>query len=228
MQLHLTNDTDPNTPSEPVTPVAPAPESAPPGPGPATLADELGRSLLRRRHVMLTGEIDDTLAALVCGQLLVLGSDDTCGDPVVFMINSPGGSVDAGFAIYDTMQTLGVDVATVCSGLAASMGQFLLCAGTPGMRYAHRHSQILMHQPHGAVQGFATDIRIHADHFARRRKEMARLTAEHTGQPVERVVADADRDHWYDADEALEYGMVDHIVDGPLKLTRQASFSSPR
>ncbi|HEY1738840.1 MAG TPA: ATP-dependent Clp protease proteolytic subunit, partial [Acidimicrobiia bacterium] len=164
----------------------------------------------------------------VCGQLLVLASDDTSRDPVVLMINSPGGSVDAGFAIYDTMQTLGVDVATVCSGLAASMGQFLLCAGTPGMRYAHRHSQILMHQPHGAVQGFATDIRIHADHFARRRQEMARLIAQHTGQPVERVVDDADRDHWYDADEALAYGMVDHIVDGPLRLTRQASFSSPR
>jgi ATP-dependent Clp protease protease subunit len=172
--------------------------------------------LLRKRHVLLTGEINDAVAALVCAQLLVVASDDASRDPVVLMINSPGGAVDAGFAIYDTMQTLGIDVVTVCSGLAASMGQFLLCAGTPGMRYAHRHSQILMHQPHGAVQGFAEDIRIHADHFARRRREMAELTAKHTGQPVDRVTADADRDHWFDAQEALEYGMVDHIVDKPL------------
>jgi ATP-dependent Clp protease protease subunit len=186
---------------------------------PPSFTEELGRTLLRRRHVMLTGEVTDASAALVCAQLLVLASDDTCRDPVVLMINSPGGSVEAGFAIYDTMQTLGLDVATVCSGLAASMGQFLLCAGTPGLRYAHKHSKVLMHQPHGALQGVATDILIHADYFARRRQEMAELIAQHTGQPVERVVADADRDHWYDADEALAYGMVDHIVDGPLVLT---------
>ena len=233
MQLHIAQDPEPNPPSEPgpsdpVTPVPPSPGAAPPGPGAATFADELGRSLLHRRHVLLTGEIDDALAALVCSQLLVLSTDDTCRDPVVLMINSPGGSVDAGFAIYDTMQTLGVDVATVCSGLAASMGQFLLCAGTPGMRYAHRHSQILMHQPHGAVQGVATDIRIHAEHFARRRQEMARLIAQHTGQPVERVVADADRDHWYDADEALAFGMVDHIVDGPLRFPPRSPALAPQ
>ncbi len=223
MQLHM--EQEPVPPAEPVTPVpgAPAP------PATTTFADELGRILLRRRYVLLTGEIDDTLAALVCGQLLVLatGSDAASHEPVVLLINSPGGSVDAGFAIYDTMQTLGVGVATVCAGLAASMGQFLLSAGTPGMRYAHRHSQILMHQPHGALQGFATDIRIHADHFARRRHEMAWLIARHTGQTVEQVAADADRDHWFDAGEALAYGMVDHIVDGPLQLS-QASFSSPR
>jgi ATP-dependent Clp protease protease subunit len=215
MQLHFAQEPEPGEPAEPQVPGAPMT-----GPGPIPFAEELGRMLLRRRHVMLTGEVNDASAALVCAQLLVLASGDEPGDPVVLMINSPGGSVDAGFAIYDTMQTLGVDVATVCAGLAASMGQFLLCAGTPGLRYAHRHSKILMHQPHGAVQGFATDIRIHADHFARRRQEMARLIAEHTGQTVERVVADADRDHWFDADEALDYGMVDHIVDKPLSFAR--------
>src|SRR3954452_1112559 len=154
-----------------------------------TLADEITKKLLDDRRVLLTGEVTDELAHSVCGQLLVSGTEADADHPVVLMINSPGGSVDAGFGIYDTMQTLGVEVATVCSGLAASMGQFLLCAGTPGLRYAHRHSQILMHQPHGAVQGFAEDIRIHADHFARRRREMAELTAAHTGQPVECVVA---------------------------------------
>jgi ATP-dependent Clp protease protease subunit len=214
MQLHIAKAQEPE-PAEPTVPGAPSTV-----PGPIPFADELGRMLLRRRHVLLTGEINDTSAALVCAQLLVLAAGEEPGGPVVLMINSPGGSVDAGFAIYDTMQTLGVDVATVCAGLAASMGQFLLCAGTPGLRYAHRHSKILMHQPHGAVQGFATDIRIHADHFASRRKEMARLIAEHTGQTVERVVADADRDHWFDADEALDYGMVDHIVDKPLSFAR--------
>jgi ATP-dependent Clp protease protease subunit len=218
MKLHL--DQGLEAPAVPERPLSPQ--------GAQPFGDDLTKMLLQRRHVLLTGEIDDALAALVCAQLLVVAADDTCHDPVVLMINSPGGSVDSGFAIYDTMQTLGLPVATVCSGLAASMGQFLLCAGTAGLRYAQRHSQILMHQPHGAVQGFAEDIRIHADHFARRRREMAEVTAHHTGQPVERVVADADRDHWFDAEEALAYGMVDHIVDGPLRLTRQASFSSPR
>jgi ATP-dependent Clp protease protease subunit len=208
MQLQIPEEETPATPDPGMAPVV----------GPVTFADELGRTLLRQRQVMLTGEVTDASAALVCAQLLVLASDGS-NEPAVLLINSPGGSVDAGFAVYDTMQTLGIDVATVCAGLAASMGQFLLCAGTPGMRYAHRHSQILMHQPWGQVQGFATDIRIHADHFARRRHEMAQLIAEHTGQSVERIVADMDRDHWFDADEALAYGMVDHIVEKRLPFT---------
>ena len=185
---------------------------------PLSLGDQLTSRLLEQRRVLLTGEVTDVLAHSVCAQLLVCDSLADRDHPVVLMINSPGGSVDAGFAIYDTMQTLRAPVATVCVGLAASMGQFLLCGGTPGLRYAHRHCQILMHQPLGQVQGFATDIRIHADHFGRRRRLMAELTAKHTGQPVDRIEADADRDHWFDAEEALAYGMVDHILDGPLDL----------
>ena len=184
------------------------------------MADELGRALLRQRHVLLTGEIDDAVAALVCAQLLVVASDDTSHDPVVLMINSPGGSVDAGFAIYDTMQTLGVDVATVCSGLAASMGQFLLCAGTPGMRYAHRHSQILMHQPHGAVP------RIRQRHPYPRRPlrtppagDGALDRAPHG--PTGRACRGRRRPRsLVRRGEALEYGMVDHIVD---RMIRPAS-----
>jgi ATP-dependent Clp protease protease subunit len=197
---------------EPTTPI---PD---PSRGVMSLADELIKRLLDQRRVLLTGEVTDELAHSICAQLLVCADASGPDEPVVLLINSPGGSVDAGFAIYDTMQTLGVPVATVCYGLAASMGQFLLVAGAPGMRYAHRHSQILMHQPHGAVQGFATDIRIHAEHFARRRRLMYELIAKHTGQPVDVVENDADRDHWFDADEALAYGMVDHIVDRPLVL----------
>ena len=172
--------------------------------------------MLSRRRVMLTGPVDDASANLVCSQLLVLEAESD--DPVALYINSPGGSVDSGFAIYDTMQTLSCDVATVCVGLAASMGQFLLCAGTSGRRYAHRHSRILMHQPHGAVQGVATDIAIQAEQFAYMRRTMAERTAFHTGQPIERILEDFDRDKWFTAAEAFDYGLVDEVLDGPLKL----------
>jgi ATP-dependent Clp protease protease subunit len=184
----------------------------------ATFHEELARRMLSGRRVMLTGPIDDATANTVCSQLLVLEAEGD--DPVALYINSPGGSVDSGFAIYDTMQTLACPVATICVGLAASMGQFLLCAGTPGRRYAHRHSRILMHQPHGAVQGVATDIAIQAEQFAYMRRTMAQRLAVHTGQPVERVIEDMDRDKWFTAQEALDYGMVDEVVDGPLKLHR--------
>jgi ATP-dependent Clp protease protease subunit len=184
----------------------------------ATFHEELARRMLSGRRVMLTGPIDDATANTVCSQLLVLEAEGD--DPVALYINSPGGSVDSGFAIYDTMQTLACPVATICVGLAASMGQFLLCAGTPGRRYAHRHSRILMHQPHGAVQGVATDIAIQAEQFAYMRRTMAQRLAVHTSQPVERVIEDMDRDKWFTAQEALDYGMVDEVVDGPLKLHR--------
>src|SRR4051812_41974314 len=164
----------------------------PTAPGVATFQEDLAKRMLSRRRVMLTGEINDALANAICSQLLVLEAD--ADDPIALYINSPGGSVDSGFAIYDTMQTLACPVATVCMGLAASMGQFLLCAGTPGRRYAHRHSSILMHQPHGAVQGVAADIAIQAEHFAHMRRTMAERLAAHTGQPIERVSADMDRD----------------------------------
>jgi ATP-dependent Clp protease protease subunit len=198
-------------------PATHADEEAPAMPGTgATFQEELARRMLASRRVMLTGPIEDGVANNVCSQLLVLEADSD--DPVALYINSPGGSVDSGFAIYDTIQTLSCTVATVCIGLAASMAQFVLCSGTPGHRYAHRHSRILMHQPHGAVQGVATDIAIQAEQFAYMRRTMAERIAFHTAQPVERVVDDMDRDHWFTAEQARDYGMVDEVLDGPLKL----------
>ena len=185
------------------------------------MVEEVGRRLLARRRVMLVGPIEPASATLLCSQLLVLDAEGN--EPIVVYINSPGGSVDDGFAIYDTMRTLQSEVVTVCLGLAASMAQFVLCAGTPGRRYAHRFSRVLMHQPHGQVQGTASDIGIQAEQFAYLRTTMAELTAKHTGQPLERIIADADRDLWLTADEALAYGMVDHVIDGPLKLDEVGS-----
>jgi ATP-dependent Clp protease, protease subunit len=184
------------------------------------MADEVGKRLLARRRVMLVGPIDPSTATLLCSQLLVLDAEAP-GKPIVIYINSPGGSVDDGFAIYDTMRTMRAEVVTVCLGLGASLAQFMLCAGTPGRRYAHRFSRILMHQPHGQVEGSAADINIQAAQFAYLRTTMAELTAQHTGQTLERIVADADRDLWLTAEEARAYGMIDHVVDGPLPLDDQ-------
>jgi ATP-dependent Clp protease, protease subunit len=181
------------------------------------MVDEVGKRLLARRRVMLVGPIEPQSATLLCAQLLVLDAEDPT-QPVVIYINSPGGSVDDGFAIYDTMRTMQSDVVTVCLGLAASMAQFVLCAGTPGRRYAHRFSRVLMHQPHGQVEGTATDIHIQAAQFAYLRETMAERTALHTGQTVERIVTDADRDLWLTAEQARDYGMVDHVIDGPINL----------
>jgi ATP-dependent Clp protease protease subunit len=173
--------------------------------------DVLSRRMLAQRRVMLTGMIDGKVAEQVCAQLLVLESDDA--DRIVTLyLHSPGGEVDAGFAIYDTMQSLRCDVATVCLGFAASMAQFLLVAGAPGQRYAQAHSRILMHQPLGSVQGYAVDIAIQAEQFARARHLMAELTAQHTGQTVERILADGDRDRWFTPEEAREYGMIDEVI----------------
>jgi ATP-dependent Clp protease, protease subunit len=180
-------------------------------------AAHLGERLLDTRIVVVGGEINDASANAVCSQLLVLDELDRRQD-VSLYINSPGGSVDAGFAIYDTMQSLHCDVVTVVMGLAASMGHFLLVAGTPGKRFALRHSQILMHQPHGQMSGVASDILIHADHIGALRRLMAERIAFHTGQPVDRVVADFDRDRWFTADEALEYGMIDAVLDHRSQL----------
>ena len=175
-----------------------------------TSDDQLFRRMLDQRRVMLTGPIDGKLAERVCAQLLVLEAD---GDaPVTLYLHSPGGEVDAGFAIYDTMQALRCDVATVCLGFAASMAQFLLCAGAPGRRFAHAHSRVLMHQPLGAVEGYAVDVAIQAEQFSLARRLMAELTAHHTGQSVERITADGDRDRWFTAEEALAYGMVDEVI----------------
>jgi ATP-dependent Clp protease protease subunit len=172
----------------------------------------VGRRLLEARIVMLGGEIDDRLAQQVCAQLLVLEADNPDA-AITLYINSPGGSVDAGFAIYDTMRLLACEVPTVAVGLAASMAQFLLCAGAPGRRYALRHANILMHQPHGALQGVASDIVLHAEQFARMRHLMAERLSLHTGQPVERIIDDFDRDRWFTAEEALAYGMIDAVLE---------------
>jgi ATP-dependent Clp protease protease subunit len=193
----------------------------PPGPGFAVPLDasgvQLAGRLLDARIVVVGGQIDDALANTVCSQLLVLDALDP-GKDISLYINSPGGSVDAGFAIYDTMRSLDSDVATVAMGLAASMGQFLLVAGTTGKRYALRHSQILMHQPLGQMQGVASDILVHADHVAYLRRLMAERIAFHTGQSEERIVADFDRDRWFTAPEALDYGMIDAVLDHRSQL----------
>ena len=208
-------------------PAAPTP-SAPAIPGfavPAAAAAHLNERLLDSRIVVVGGAIDDALANTVCSQLLVLDSLDP-GKDISLYINSPGGSVDAGFAIYDTMRSLDSDVVTVAMGLAASMGQFLLVAGTPGKRFALRHSQILMHQPLGQMSGVASDILVHADHVAYLRRLMAERIAFHTGQPEERIVADFDRDRWFTAEEAYEYGMIDGVLDSRSQLRSLGSGTS--
>jgi ATP-dependent Clp protease, protease subunit len=183
---------------------------------PLTLGDDVSRRMLRQRRVMLTGAIDGPLAERVCAQLLVIEAEEP-DLPITLYLHSPGGEVDAGFAIYDTMQTLRCEVETVCVGFAASMAQFLLCGGAPGRRSAYAHSRILMHQPLGSVQGYAVDIAIQAEQFTIMRRLMAELTAEHTGQTVDRILADGERDRWFTPREALEYGMIDRILEAPAR-----------
>ncbi|MBV7294964.1 ATP-dependent Clp protease proteolytic subunit [Corynebacterium sp. TAE3-ERU12] len=167
--------------------------------------------LLKERIVWLGDQVDDDIANRLCAQMLLLAAEDPERD-IALYINSPGGSVTAGMAIYDTMQFVPCDVATYGMGLAASMGQFLLSAGAKGKRYALPHARIMMHQPSAGIGGTASDITIQAEQFAQTKKEMARLISEHTGQPLERIEADSDRDRWFTAKEALEYGFVDHVV----------------
>ena len=168
--------------------------------------------LLKDRIIFLQGVVGDEMANLVVAQMLFLQFDDSKRD-ISLYINSPGGSVTAGMAIYDTMQFVRPDVSTICMGMAASMGQFLLCAGAKGKRYSLPHGRILMHQPLGQMQGQATDIAIHAENMMRTKKEMAELIAFHTGQTVETIGADSDRDRWFTAQQALDYGMIDAIVE---------------
>ncbi|MDP8974909.1 MAG: ATP-dependent Clp protease proteolytic subunit [Actinomycetota bacterium] len=175
-------------------------------------ASDVYQRLLKERIVFLGSEVDDQSANLICAQLLLLAAEDAERD-IAMYINSPGGSVTAGLAIYDTMQYVSCDVGTVCMGLAASMGQFLLCAGTPGKRYALPHSRILMHQPSGQMQGQAADIAIQAEQIIYLKRMMAERIAHHTGQPVERIEADSDRDRWYTAEEARDYGIVDRVIE---------------
>ncbi|MCE6993569.1 ATP-dependent Clp protease proteolytic subunit [Actinosynnema sp. NPDC091369] len=175
------------------------------------LNDSVYERLLRERIIVLGTQVEENIANQIVAQLLLLAAEDPEKD-ITFYINSPGGSVTAGMAIFDTMQLIEPDVATYAMGLAASMGQFLLSAGTPGKRHALPHARILMHQPSAGVGGTAADIAIQADMLTRTKHEMAELIAQHTGQPVERIIADSDRDRWFNAQEALEYGFVDKVI----------------
>ncbi|MCL4413531.1 MAG: ATP-dependent Clp protease proteolytic subunit [Acidimicrobiales bacterium] len=173
---------------------------------------EVFQRLLKERIIFLGSAIDQGVANLVCAQLVLLEAEDSDRD-IDLYINSPGGSVTDGLAIYDTMQYVRCDVRTICVGLAASMGQFLLCAGAPGKRFALPHSRILMHQPSGQMQGQAADIAIQAEQIVYLKRMMAERIAFHTGQPVERIETDSDRDRWFTAEEAKDYGFIDQVID---------------
>jgi ATP-dependent Clp protease protease subunit len=192
---------------------------------PPSAADTVVDRLFAERIVYLAGEVDDDAAHRITAQLLLLAADDPDRD-ITFYINSPGGSVTAGMAIYDTMQLVEPAVATWAVGFAASMGQFLLSAGAPGKRYALPHARILMHQPSAGLGGTASDVAIRAGVYGAMKREIAELTARHTGQPVETIIADADRDRWFDAEQARAYGLVDHVagVSGPAGPSRRIGF----
>lgn len=176
-----------------------------------SLNDSVYEQLLRDRIVFLGSEVNDEVANRITAQFLLLAADDPVKD-ITFYINSPGGSVTAGMAIYDTMQLVAPAVSTWGLGFVASMGQFLLSSGTPGKRYLLPNTRIVMHQPSAGIGGAATDIAIQAEAFGKMKRRIAEITARQTGQSVERITADADRDRWFDAEEALAYGIVDRIV----------------
>ena len=174
-------------------------------------SQDIFQQLLRQRIVFLGRAVDDELANSITAQLLYLEGQDRNRD-IWLYINSPGGSITSGMAIYDTMQFVTPDVGTICMGLGASMAQFLLCAGAPGKRYALPHARILMHQPHGGVQGQASDIAIQAEQMTYIKKILAERISEHTGQPVTQIEADFDRDRWFTAGEAKDYGIIDEVI----------------
>jgi ATP-dependent Clp protease protease subunit len=175
------------------------------------LDDNVYQRLLRERIVFLGSEVRDQNANAICAQMLLLNAENPEED-IFLYINSPGGSVDAGMAIYDTMNYISNDVATVGMGLAASMGQFLLCAGAKGKRYALPHARIMMHQPSGGMGGSASDIKIQAQQSLHIKKVLFELISKHTGQALDQVETDADRDRWFTAPQALEYGFIDKVV----------------
>ncbi len=182
------------------------------------LDDGIYQRLLKERIIFLGSVVEDQMANTIAAQILLLAAEDSERD-IFLYVNSPGGSVSAGMAIYDTMQYVRNDVATVGMGLAASMGQFLLCAGAPGKRYALPHARIMMHQPSGGIGGTASDIKIQAEQMLYTKKKMAELIAEHTGQNLDTVETDSDRDRWFTADEAKDYGFVDHVVASASDVT---------
>jgi ATP-dependent Clp protease, protease subunit len=186
--------------------------------------DQLFQRLLRHRIIFLGQQVDDDIANRICAELVLLASEDDKRD-ISLYINSPGGSVYAGMAIYDVMQYVPNDIATYAMGMAASMGQFLLTAGAPGKRYALPHAQILMHQPSGGIGGTASDIRIQAEQMLYIKRTLFERTAYHTGQPVEQIEKDADRDRWFTAEEAKEYGFVDQVIRSAIEVPTEGIVS---
>ncbi|WNV75271.1 ATP-dependent Clp protease proteolytic subunit [Geodermatophilus sp. DSM 44513] len=178
---------------------------------PANLQDAIFERLLRERIIFLGTQVDDDIANQLCAQMLLLSADDPHRD-VHLYINSPGGSVSAGMAVYDTMRFIDCDVATYGMGMAASMGQFLLTAGTPGKRFSLPRTRIMMHQPSGGVGGTESDIAIQADMLRNLKRELNELQSQHSGQPVQQIERDSDRDRWFTPEQALEYGLIDHVV----------------
>jgi ATP-dependent Clp protease protease subunit len=174
------------------------------------LDDHIYNRLLKERIIFLGSDVRDDNANAICAQLLLLAAEDP-GKDIWLYINSPGGSISAGMAIYDTMKWIPNDVATVAMGMAASMGQFLLSAGSRGKRYATPHARVMMHQPSGGIGGTASDIKIQAEQMLFVKKQMAELIAQHTGQSIEQIEKDSDRDRWFSAEEAKDYGFVDHV-----------------
>ena len=182
------------------------------------LNDHIYNRLLRERIIWLGSEVRDENANAICAQMMLLAAEDPDKD-IWLYINSPGGSITAGMAIYDTMQYIKPDVATIAMGMAASMGQFLLSSGAKGKRYATPHARVMMHQPSGGFGGTATDVRINAELILHMKRVLAELTAEQTGKTLEQINADADHDRWFTATEALEYGFIDHVVTSAGSVT---------
>ena len=186
-------------------------------PSSLALGDHVFNKLLKERIIWLGSEVAEDNANQICAQMMLLAGQDP-DKPIFLYINSPGGSVTAGMAIYDTMQYIQPEVVTVALGMAASMGQLLLTAGTPGKRYATPHARILMHQPSGGVGGTASDIRINANLILQMKQELAEINAQRTGKSVEQIREDSERDHWFTAQEALEYGFIDHVIESARNL----------
>ncbi len=182
------------------------------------LVDSVYERLLAERIIFLGSQVDDDIANRLCAQILLLSAEDPTKD-IHLYINSPGGSITAGMAMYDTMQYIKNDVATIAMGMAASMGQFLLSSGTKGKRYATPHARVMMHQPSGGIGGTATDVRINAQLIMHMKQVLSELTAEQTGKPLEQILKDNDRDSWFTAQEALEYGFIDHVVTNASSVT---------
>jgi ATP-dependent Clp protease protease subunit len=187
----------------------------------ANLDDSVYNRLLKERIIFLGSEVNDQVGNRICAQLLLLAAEDDKRD-IFLYINSPGGSVSAGMAIYDTMQFIGNDVATVAMGMAASMGQLLLCAGTTGKRYALPHARIMMHQPSGGIGGTASDIAIQAEQMLYTKRMFQERVAFHTGQNQAQIEADSDRDRWFTAEEARDYGFIDKVITGASQVPEGA------